>query len=219
MAKDKKGFVLYADQKELFDQLPNEKAGELIKHIFAYVNDEDPETKDLIIKLAFTPIKQQFKRDLEKWEKTIEGRSKAGKASAEARANKKQQALTNSTNVKPVQQTSTNPTVNVKDNVNVNVTVNDKVKETDIRKKEEPPTYEEFSIYSFSKARETNINLDETKLKLKFSAWMENGWKDGHDKKIKNWKSKILQTLQYLKTETNGITKGNAGYDEALAKW
>jgi len=137
MAEDKKGFILYADQKELFDQLPNDKAGELIKHIFAYVNDEDPITEDLLIKLSFTPIKQQFKRDLKKWEKTREGRSKAGKASAEARKNKKQQSSTNLTKGNIVQQTltkgnivqqsSTNPTV--KDNVNVNVNVKENVKD------------------------------------------------------------------------------------------
>jgi len=42
MAQDKKGFILYADQKALFDKLPNDKAGELIKHIFSFVNDEKP---------------------------------------------------------------------------------------------------------------------------------------------------------------------------------
>lgn len=125
MAENKKGFILYADQKELFEQLPDEKAGALIKHIFQYVNDEEPETNDLIVNLAFTPIKQQFKRDLQKWKKTREGRSKAGKASAEARKNKKQQVSTNSTSVNKGQQVSTNSTVN--DNVNVNVTVNDNV--------------------------------------------------------------------------------------------
>ena len=125
MAEDKKGFILYADQKELFNQLPDDKAGELIKHIFAYVNDEHPITEDLIINMAFTPIKQQFKRDLEKWQSTRESRSKAGIASAKARANKKQQSLTNSTSVDCVQQSSTNPTVNV----NGNVTVSDNVKD------------------------------------------------------------------------------------------
>lgn len=132
MAENKKGFILYADQKELFEQLPDEKAGALIKHIFQYVNDEEPETNDLIVNLAFTPIKQQFKRDLQKWEKTREGRSKAGKASAEARKNKKQQVSTNSTSVNKGQQVSTNSTVN--DNVNVNVTVNDNVNVNDIIK-------------------------------------------------------------------------------------
>lgn len=128
MAENKKGFILYADQKELFDQLPDDKAGELIKHIFSYVNDENPVTDDLVIKLAFTPIKQQFKRDLQKWESTREARSKAGKASAEARKLKKEQELTNSTHVKSVEQNPTNPTVN--DNVTVNV--NDTVKVKDI---------------------------------------------------------------------------------------
>ena len=132
MATDKKGFILYADQKELFDQLPNDKAGELIKFIFAYVNDENPITEDLLVKLAFTPIKQQFKRDLKKWENTREGRSKAGKASAEARKkNKAQQELTNSTSVNKAQQTLTKSTVN--DNVNVNVNVNVKEKEINIK--------------------------------------------------------------------------------------
>lgn len=127
MAKDKKGFILYADQKELFDQLPNEKAGELIKHIFSYVNDENPINKDLIINLAFTPIKQQLKRDLQKFEDVKVKRSEAGKKSAEAREIKRQQALTNSTSVKSVQQTLTNPTVRD----NVTVTVNDTVKVKD----------------------------------------------------------------------------------------
>ena len=125
MAKGKKSFILYADQKALFEQMPNEKAGELIKFIFSYVNDENPVTDDLLINLAFTPIKQQFKRDLENWNKIKEGRSKAGRASAEARRNKKQQSLTNSTSVNNVQQTSTNLTVNDNDNVNVNDNVND----------------------------------------------------------------------------------------------
>ena len=79
MAKDKKGFILYADQKELFDQLPNDKAGELIKFIFAYVNDENPITKDLLLNLAFTPIKQQLKRDLVKYEDKIDKKSIAGR--------------------------------------------------------------------------------------------------------------------------------------------
>jgi hypothetical protein len=139
MAENKKGFILYADQKELFDQLPNDKAGELIKHIFKYVNDEKPITKDMLINLAFTPIKQQFKRDLVKWETTREGRSKAGKASAEARRIKKEQALTNSTNVDSVKQSSTNPTVTVNDNVTVTVNVKEnKDKEADFKKSLQP---------------------------------------------------------------------------------
>lgn len=68
MAKGKKGFVLYADQVTIFSELPDDMAGRLIKHIFKYVNDEDPETDDLIIRVAFASIKTQLKRDLKKYE-------------------------------------------------------------------------------------------------------------------------------------------------------
>ena len=49
MAENKKSFVAYADWKETFDALSDEKAGQLIKHIFAYVNDENPESEDMLI--------------------------------------------------------------------------------------------------------------------------------------------------------------------------
>lgn len=117
MAKDKKSFVLYSDQKELFDHLSDEMAGRLIKHIFAYVNDENPESEDIILNLAFTPIKQHLKRDLKKFEQIKEARSEAGKRggikSGEAKRSKTKQ---NEANVK---QNEANKAVN--DNVNDNV--------------------------------------------------------------------------------------------------
>ena len=79
MAQNKKSFILYADQKGVFDQLPDELAGKLIKHIFAYVNDENPISDNLIINIAFEPIKQSLKRDLRRWEDYIEKQSLNGK--------------------------------------------------------------------------------------------------------------------------------------------
>lgn len=35
-------------------------------------------------------------------------------------------------------------------------------------------------------------------LELKYIAWKESGWKNGHDKDIKNWKSAIANTIPYL---------------------
>ena len=124
MAENKKGFVLYADQKSIIDMLPNDKAGELLKHIFAYVNDENPINEDPLINLAFEPIKLQLKRDLQKWEETRAKRSIAGSISAEKRKQQNQQVLTS---VESVEQTPTNSTVIVNDNVNVNDNVKDKV--------------------------------------------------------------------------------------------
>jgi len=126
MAKDKTSFVLYSDSKSIIDLMSNEQAGLLLKTLFAYVNDENPKI-DNSIALVFEMIKLQLKRDLKKWEQTKEGRSIAGKASAEARklAKEIQQISTNPTNVNFVQQTSTNPTVSVSVNDSVSVSVNE----------------------------------------------------------------------------------------------
>ena len=123
MAENKKSIIVYADWLEQFEYLTDDEAGKLIKHFFRYVNDLNPTAPDRFTEAQFIPIKQTLKRDLEKWEQTLEGRSKAGKASAEARrlAKLNEQKETNSTNVDFVQQSSTNPTdsVSVNDSVSV----------------------------------------------------------------------------------------------------
>jgi hypothetical protein len=85
MAKDKKSFILYVDQKDLFNKLPDEIAGKLIKHIYSYVSDENPKSDDLIVEIAFEPIKQQLKRDLKLFEEKRVKRSEAGLAGANKR--------------------------------------------------------------------------------------------------------------------------------------
>lgn len=79
MDEDKKGFILYKDLIHTVEKMPDDKAGQLLKHILSYVNDKNPETDDLIIQLTFEPIKQQLKRDLKKYKNSLEGKSNAGK--------------------------------------------------------------------------------------------------------------------------------------------
>jgi len=122
MAENKKGFILYADQQEVFKALTDEQAGKLIKHILDYVNDESPISDDPIINLVFIPIKQQLKRDLEKWEKRAEKSRENGKKGGRPKGLKEE----------PKEPTGfienlTEPKKPVNDNVNVNVTVNDNV--------------------------------------------------------------------------------------------
>jgi hypothetical protein len=122
MAKDKKSFILYADQKDLFNQLPDDIAGKLIKHIYSYVNDENPESEDLIVKVAFEPIKQQLKRDLRLFEEKREKRSEAGKEGANKRW---QNIAKDSKRIKRI--------AKIADNVNDNDNVND-ISSIDVRK-------------------------------------------------------------------------------------
>jgi len=112
--KDKRSFVLYSDQYEVFKALSNDQAGMLIKHVLSYVNDENPKLNDPILNIAFIPIKQQLKRDLKRWELVREKRKEAGRKGGEAKK----------ANAKFAKQNVANLAVNVNDNVNVNVNDN-----------------------------------------------------------------------------------------------
>ena len=176
MAENKKSFVLYADLIHTVKKMPNDKAGELLKHILSYVNDENPETDDLIIQLTFEPIKQQLKRDLKRYEEKKKQWSEAGKRSAEVR--KKQRTLTN------VKKRSTDLTVNVNDNVNVSV--NDNVNNIEDRKSDFKK-----SLFPFLEI------YDKELLKEFYEYWTEHGEKD---RKFRKEKQKSFNTELRLKT-------------------
>ena len=59
------------------------------------------------------------------------------------------------------------------------------------------PAFKDFSEYCLSKIP----NLDIKALKLKYDSWIENDWKDGNNKPIKNWKSKALNTIPYIQKQ------------------
>lgn len=112
--EDKKGFILYVDIKTMVDALPDDYAGKLFKHVLAYVADEDPVTDDLILQIAFEPIKMQLKRDLQKWNDKVNKRTEAGKIGANVRW-QKQTIANDSKRIKPIAKIAVN--VNVNDNV------------------------------------------------------------------------------------------------------
>ena len=164
----KKSFVLYTDQREVFDELSDEDAGKLIKHIFAYVNDEDPITEDKLLKVAFLPIKTQLKRDLKIWDEKKSQRAEAGKKGGLAKSSNAKQSLANPSN-------ATNDVANLPVNVNVNVNgnVNDinkdsliSLDEVEVEMGKEKPMQR-----SFFTRMQYIYNLDEKKVKEAFKNW------------------------------------------------
>ena len=121
MAENKRSFILYADQIGVFEKLPDDVAGKLIKIIFDFVNDRNPEPEDILLQVCFEPIKLQLKRELKTWEAQRSKRSEAGKTggikSGESRRlrSKRSGASKNE--------------ANEADNVNVTVNVNGNVTE------------------------------------------------------------------------------------------
>lgn len=194
MAENKKSFILYSDQKELFDTLSDENAGKLIKHIFSYVNDEHPKNEDELINLLFIPIKQHLKRDLVKFEARRKQRSEAGKRSAEARSVKKRS--TKSTSVKK-RSTKSTDNVNDNDNDNDNVNVNDNV----ILKEKEIETLKEKygdKAYQWMISKLSYYKLSSGKVYQSdygaINSWVVKEWMKEHPEQDQRQRTKDVRT-------------------------
>lgn len=75
--------------------------------------------------------------------------------------------------------------------------VKDKVKEKG--QKNQIPSFEDFLIYS--KTLEIYHPSFDFQIKAKWNAWKEAGWRDGNNKQIKNWKTKLQNTMPYFKKD------------------
>jgi hypothetical protein len=80
--------------------------------------------------------------------------------------------------------------------------------EFNIRKKENKeitiPSIDEFLAYSVTQI--PNINKQD--VELKYKSWLVNDWcvnVDGKKRKITNWKTTLLNTLRYLRTDAGNV--------------
>jgi hypothetical protein len=60
MSEGKKFFILNYDLIDILDKMPNEKAGELFKHVLAFVNDKQPTSDDALINIVFDVIRKDM---------------------------------------------------------------------------------------------------------------------------------------------------------------
>ena len=89
---------------EQLNELSDEQAGKLIKAIFMYAEKKIiPEFDDGMVKMAFSFIKSRIDLDLEKWNKTREKRSEAGrKGGKQTQANQAVNVNDNVINIPPI---------------------------------------------------------------------------------------------------------------------
>jgi hypothetical protein len=67
----KTSFILHMDSLSVLDELTNEQSGILFKAIRTFVSGDEPEL-DFAMKMCFLPFRNQFVRDLERYEKKCE---------------------------------------------------------------------------------------------------------------------------------------------------
>ncbi len=93
------------------------------------------------------------------------------------------------------------PTTSAQQTSNKPATTDNNVTNNDNNEKN-IPTFEEFKNYALQ--NEPSINL--VNLKHKYEAWKEDGWRCGKERrKIKNWKTTLLNSIQYIGTTENNI--------------
>lgn len=149
MAEGKKSFVAYCDWGDIFDELNNEEAGLLVKHLFDYVRDKNPVAKDQLTKMMFIQIKQSLKRDLVKYDKYIDKQKVNGAKGGRPKKTQITQPLIE----KPKKADS------VSDSVTVSVSVNDILLEKE--------TKELFKTWlDYRKEIKKPIKSDKTKIAL-----------------------------------------------------
>lgn len=205
MAENKKSFTAYCDWNTTFNSLPDDKAGQLIKHLFAYVNDENPVTDDLLINAVFANIKATLKRDLIKWKEKSEKNKQIAIDRWNKNANK---GIEINANVCERIKNDANYTDSV--SVSVNDNVKGKINNIDDRKLKFASTLKPFvDIYGKELIREfynywTEPNKSNTKfrqetektwsLERRLETWAKN---DINFNKNKNGKSSITESEQF----------------------
>jgi hypothetical protein len=106
-------------------------------------------------------------------------------------------------------QVETSETTNEQPTNNQQVTTNKKEKKEKKENKEITiPSIDEFLNYSVGQI--PNINKQD--VRLKYESWLVNDWcvnVDGKQRKISNWKTTLLNTLRYLRTDQGNVYSPN----------
>jgi hypothetical protein len=92
-------------------------------------------------------------------------------------------------------QVPTNEITNEQPTSNQRVTTNKNIKKE--KKEIYIPEFNEFLKYAISQV--PTVNKED--VRLKYESWKVNEWKDGNDKKIMNWKTKLNNTLPYIRKD------------------
>lgn len=92
-------------------------------------------------------------------------------------------------------QVETNETTNERPTNDQQTTTIKEGKEVKERKeKKNIPDFSDFLAYAIKE----KPMVDQDKVKAKYDTWVSNGWKDGYDNKILNWKIKLKNTIPHI---------------------
>jgi len=183
--------------------LTNEQIGIFIRLLCVQHQKGRLREKDMlkICKTYDEDVFEMFTKDDENlfYNERLEAEVNKRKAYSESRRNNRKNKTT------PLKNTSLTYVKHMEnENENENVIINRN------RNKSNIPTEEEFLEYATVIYKQLEKDFEPFKFPLlaKYTTWIDNGWKNGHNKPIKNWKNTLNNTIPHIKGIYNG-TKNN----------
>ena len=177
--------------------LTNEQIGIFIRLLCVQHQKGRLREKDMlkICKTYDEDVFEMFTKDDENlfYNERLEAEVNKRKAYSESRRNNRKNKTT------PPKNTSLTYVKHMEnENENENVIIN--------RNKSNIPTKEEFLEYATVIYKQLEKDFEPFKFPLlaKYTTWIDNGWKNGHNKPIKNWKNTLNNTIPHIKGIYNG---------------
>lgn len=202
---DKSRFLMYIDWNDMIEELDDQSRGQLLLAIMRYQSGAELPEMDIGAKVAFAQIRNQFRKDEEKYSRTVANRSAAGKLGGRPKANasaekQKKQMLFEESNAK---QTEAKKADN--DNVNDNVLKENTLKGVK-EKRFAPPTPENVRGY----CREMGyMNVDAERFVDFYAA---KDWMIGKNR-MKDWKAAVRN---WARQDQSPVTKKPAAKKNAF---
>lgn len=91
-----------------------------------------------------------------------------------------------------------------------------KEKEKPPKKEKEIPSEDDFLDYC-REILQTRFPEYEFSLRSKYKTWIDQGWRDGYNTPISNWKNKIANTIPHFKPIRNGTTNNKPNSNKVAA--
>ena len=196
MTNKKKSFLLHIDSLDILDDLTNGQAGVLFKAIKAYQHEDDFPL-DSIVKIAFSPFKNQFLRDDEKYTETCKRRAIAGSKGGKQKVANASNSLQSVANVADKKNKNKNKTKNKSDN--------DNNKEVTIGRFSPPSDIE--TVAYFESKGSTHNEAEKFWLFYDSKNWMVG------KSKMKKWESAASGWITRNKTDSKDIMQISADSD------
>lgn len=200
----KDSFVLYTKYLDNIQALSMEQRGMLFTSLMLYASGQDPEEMDPVTAMAFSFIKSQMDKDIEKYNETCAKRSEAGKLGGRP---KKQEEAKKANGFSENQKKQGK--AKKADNEYEYDNDNDLLKENTKRKVFSTPTVDDVRAYCL----ERNNKVDPQQF---VDFYESKGWMIGKNK-MKDWKAAV-RTWERSETktrqgETAKLTKDNNNFE------